>query len=163
MYCLLFLCLFLLIGGHFSELSFSGFHTPKRRARHHSPFRSAPSEKREIPPQNDRTATNPTQNPSKNVPVLFEINSNAIRALQPTPSGSLVSIIPDLNSVNACVHIHHDTVENTIFVLNPGCPRVKSTGTNLNQLNDWLRQWSNRQARIWISWMSDWDNGLLSI
>ena len=77
-YCLLFLCLLLLIWGHFSELSFPGFHTPKRRARHHSLFRSAPSEKRKIPPQNDRAATNPTQNPSTNVPAPGVQNKNCV-------------------------------------------------------------------------------------
>ena len=74
----------------------------------HSPLLKAPSEKRKIPAQNDRAAISPTQNPSTNVPVSFQLNSNAIRALQPTPSGSLVSIIPDLNIVKARVHIHHD-------------------------------------------------------
>ena len=103
MYCLLSVCYFVLILGHFSELSFRRFPTPKtkKRTRRHSPFRKAPSEKRKIPAQNDRATTNPTQNPSTNVPVSFQLNSNATRALQPTTSGSLVSIIPDLNSVKA--------------------------------------------------------------
>ena len=75
-----------------------------RERQHHSPSLKAPSEKRKIPAQND-----PRQNPSTNVPVSFQLNSNAIRALQPTPSGSLVSIIPDRNIVKARVHIHYDT------------------------------------------------------
>ena len=87
----------------------SRFATPKRKTRRHRPFRKAPSEKRKIPAQTDRAATNPTQNPSTNVLVSFQLNRNAIRALQPTPIGSLVSIIPALNSVKARVHIHHDT------------------------------------------------------
>ena len=38
----------------------------------------------------------------------FSQIATQFRALQPTPSGSLVSIIPDLNIVKARVHIHHD-------------------------------------------------------
>ena len=108
-YGLLSVCYFELIWAHFSELSLPRFPTPKRKTRRHSPFLKVPSEKRKIPARNDRTATSPTQNPSTNVPVSFQLNSNAIRALQPTSSGSLVSIIPDLNIVKARVHIHHDT------------------------------------------------------
>ena len=74
----------------------------------HSPFRKAFFENQKIPDQTDRAATNQTQNPSINVLVSFQLNSNTIRALQPTPSGSSVSIIPDLNIVKACVLIHHD-------------------------------------------------------
>ena len=129
MCCLLFFCLLLLIGGHFSELSFPGSHTPKRRARHHSPFRSAPTEKRKIPAQNDRAATNPTQNPSTNVLVSFQINSNAIRG--PAADAKRQFCSNNLRSQQCkclCTHSpRHTTVENTIFVLSPGCPRVKST------------------------------------
>ena len=107
MYCLLSL-LFCVICGHFSELSLSRFPTLKRKTMRHSPFRKAPFENQKIPDQTDRAATNQTQNPNTNVLVSFQLNSNTIRALQPTPSGSSVSIIPDLNIVKACVHIHHD-------------------------------------------------------
>ena len=94
---------------HFSELSLPWFPTPKRKTRRHSSFRKSPSERRKIPAQNDRAATNPTENPSTNVPVSFQLNSKAIRVLRPKPSGSLVSIIPDLNIVKTRVHIHHQT------------------------------------------------------
>ena len=108
-YCLLSVCYFVLNWGHFNELSLPRFATPKRKTRRHRPFREAPSEKRKIPAQTDRAATNPTQNPSTNVLVSFQLNRNAIRALQPTLIGSLVSIILALNSVKTRVHIHHDT------------------------------------------------------
>ena len=90
-------------------LSLPWFPTPKRKTRRYIPVRKAPSEKQKIPAQNDRLATNPTRNPSTVFLVSFQFNSNAIRALQPTPSGSLVSIISDLIIVKTLVHIHHDT------------------------------------------------------
>ena len=43
-----------------------------------SPFPNARSEKRKIPAQNDRAATNPTQNPSTYTVVSFQFTTNSI-------------------------------------------------------------------------------------
>ena len=97
----------LMIWGHFSEsVSLPWFPTPKwERQDGTFQFGRPLPRSEEIPAQNDRVATNPTRNPSTVFLVSFQLTSNAIRALQPTPSGSLVSIIPDLIIVKTLVHI----------------------------------------------------------
>ena len=64
---------------HFSELSISRFSTFIRKAqgwRFH--FRTPDPRSEKNPAQNDRAATNPTQNPSTYTVVLFQFNTNWI-------------------------------------------------------------------------------------
>ena len=62
---------------HFSELCISRFSTYIRKAQGwKTPFPNARSEKRKIPAQNDRAATNPTKNPSTYSVVSFQFTTN---------------------------------------------------------------------------------------
>ena len=54
-------------------------------------------------------ATNPTPNPSQYILVSFHLISQAVRPLQPTPSGSLFSKIQAETTPKRRVHFHHDT------------------------------------------------------
>ena len=76
---------------HFSELSISRFTTCKRKheksPRLHTPFPNARSEKRKLQGQNDRAATNPTQNSSTYTVVSFQFTTNSIFPVKPMPSG----------------------------------------------------------------------------
>ena len=59
-----------------------------------TPFPNARSEKRKIPAQNDRAATNPTQNPNTYTVVSFQFNTNSIFPVQPMLSRSLLQKFP---------------------------------------------------------------------
>ena len=65
------------------------FNVHKKSSRLNTPFPNARSEKRKIPAQNDRAATNPTQNPSTYTVVSFQFTTNSIFPVQPTLSRSL--------------------------------------------------------------------------
>ena len=61
----------------FSELFIWRFlHVHNKSPRLSTPFPNARSEKRKVPAQNDRAATNPTQNPSKHTVVSFQLITN---------------------------------------------------------------------------------------
>ena len=59
------------------------FNVHKKSSRLNNPFPNARSEKRKIPAQNDRAATNPTQNPSTYSVVSFPFTTNSIFPVQP--------------------------------------------------------------------------------
>ena len=59
-----------------------------------TPFPNTRPEKRKIPPQNDRTATNPTQNLSTYTVVSFQFTTNSTFPVQPTLSRSLLRKFP---------------------------------------------------------------------
>ena len=65
------------------------FNVHKKSSRLNTPFPNARSEKRKIPAQNDRAATNPTKNPSTYSVVSFQFTTNSIFPVQPTLSRSL--------------------------------------------------------------------------
>ena len=65
------------------------FNVHKKSSRLNNPFPNARSEKRKIPAQNDRAATNPTKNPSIYSVVSFQFTTNSIFPVQPTLSRSL--------------------------------------------------------------------------
>ena len=69
---------------------FEVFNVHKKSPRLNTPFPNARSEKRKIPAQNDRAATNPTQNPSTYTVVSFQFTTNSIFPVQPTLSRSLL-------------------------------------------------------------------------
>ena len=58
---------------------------------------------------NGQAATNQMPNPSQYVLVSFHLINQAIRPLQPTPSGNLFSKIQDKTTPRGRVHFHHDT------------------------------------------------------
>ena len=62
----------------------------KKSPRLNTSFPNAWSEKRKIQAQNDRAATNPTQNPSTYTVVSFQFTTNSIFPVQPTLSRSLL-------------------------------------------------------------------------
>ena len=62
-----------------------------------------------IPAQNDRAATNPTQNPSTYTVVSFQFTTNSIFPVQPTLSRSLHQKFPIYRFLTARVHINLDT------------------------------------------------------
>ena len=73
---------------------FEVFNVHKKSPRLNTPFPNAWSEKRKIQAQNDRAATNPTQNPSTYTVVSFQFTTNSIFPVQPTLSRSLLQKFP---------------------------------------------------------------------
>ena len=74
---------------------FEVFNVHKKSPRLNTPFPNARSEKRKIPAQNDRAATNPTKNPSTYTVVLFQFSINSIFPMQSTLSRRLLKKFPD--------------------------------------------------------------------
>ena len=73
---------------------FEVFNVHKKSPRLNTPFPNARSEKRKIPAQNDRAATNPTKNPSTYSLVSFQFTTNSIFPVQPTLSRGLFKKFP---------------------------------------------------------------------
>ena len=88
-----------------SELSISWFttHIRKPNAAH------ARSEIRKTKAQNDRAATNPSQNPSTYTVVSFQFTTNSIFPLKPKLRRSLLKKFPISTFLTARVHIHLST------------------------------------------------------
>ena len=93
-----------------ASCAFLGISTYIRKAQGwKTPFPNARSEKRKIPAQNDRAATNPTQNPSTYTVVSFQFTTNSIFPVQPTLSHSFLQKFPVQRFLTARVHINLDT------------------------------------------------------
>ena len=76
---------------HFSELSISRFSTYIRKAKGWTlHFRTPDPRSEKIPTQNDRAATNTTQNPSTYTSVSFQFNTNSIFPAHRTLSHSFL-------------------------------------------------------------------------
>ena len=84
-----FVTAYLVERAHSNDLSISRFTTHRRRTRLHTPFPHTRSEKRKIWAQNDRVATDPTQNPSTYAVISFQFTTNSIFPVKPTLSRSL--------------------------------------------------------------------------
>ena len=81
----------------------------KKSPRLNTQFPNTRSEKRKIPAQNDRAATNPTQNPSTYIVVSFQFTTNLFFPAQPTLSRSLLQKFPVYRFLTARVRINLDT------------------------------------------------------
>ena len=79
----------IVLNKYLTYLSISRFTTLRRRTRLHTPFPHTRSEKRKIWAQNDRVATDPTQNPSTYAVISFQFTTNSIFPVKPTLSRSL--------------------------------------------------------------------------
>ena len=101
---------------HFSDLSISRFSTYTKKVQGWTLHFRTP-EKRKIPAQNDRAATNPTQNPSTYTVVSFQFTINSIFPVQPTLSRSLLKKKTSSLEVSNSPLTHqpwHTTVENQL-------------------------------------------------
>ena len=94
------------VSGTFKQSVFLTY-VHKKSPRLDTLFPNARSEKRRIPAQNDRAATNPTQNPSTYTVVSFQFNTNF--PVYPTLSRSLLQKFPVYRILTARVHINLDT------------------------------------------------------
>ena len=88
---------------------FEVFNVHKKSPKLNTLFPNARSEKRKIPAQNDRAATNPTQNPSTHTVVSFQFPTNSIFSVKPTLSHGLLQKFPVQRFLTARVHINLDT------------------------------------------------------